>query len=394
MDGVKLQYIHNHDTVHMPYVKKYIVNPWLVFHYGAVLFLLFNVVFNYVMCVFTRTGHVMNDNFRSVVLQLSKVTNYEYPTDARQARERRKDYAERMIERRRAREENLDGTPVVTEASVTDDDDTTPLASPSFRPNWMLQGPTEWGWCAHTNQPKPPRSHFDYVTNTLVLNMDHYCPWVFNCVGYFNYRYFVNFLLYVELAMVYIFFFSWKPFINMSSSEYNRQIKICYDLNQSEPTHIIPNVPTPHERSTVGFMFMMSVAVGFSVGLLFCFHIGLILTGQTTIEFNATFARRRHLATKKKSLVSPYDIGWKQNFRQVYGNGNIFLSLLPSTRAPTFLPIPFVGEEGVIALPSTQLSCFGCNTFSATSQQNVSSIKSTETDRTVGLNYGDEENQQ
>jgi len=30
---------------------------------------------------------------------------------------------------------------------------------------------------------KPPRSHFDSVTQRLVLNMDHFCPWVVNCVG-------------------------------------------------------------------------------------------------------------------------------------------------------------------------------------------------------------------
>jgi len=26
---------------------------------------------------------------------------------------------------------------------------------------------------------KPPRSHFDSITQRLVLNMDHFCPWVF-----------------------------------------------------------------------------------------------------------------------------------------------------------------------------------------------------------------------
>lgn len=26
--------------------------------------------------------------------------------------------------------------------------------------------------------PKAPRSHYDHVTHKLVLNMDHYCPWM------------------------------------------------------------------------------------------------------------------------------------------------------------------------------------------------------------------------
>ena len=49
-----------------------------------------------------------------------------------------------------------------------------------------------WNVCRQNGGgAKPPRSHYCHVTNRLVLNMDHYCPWVFNTVGYRNYRYFV-----------------------------------------------------------------------------------------------------------------------------------------------------------------------------------------------------------
>jgi hypothetical protein len=50
---------------------------------------------------------------------------------------------------------------------------------------WMILGPYDWGYCEKSNLPKPPRSHFDFVTRSLVLNMDHYCPWMFN-VGKFE----------------------------------------------------------------------------------------------------------------------------------------------------------------------------------------------------------------
>lgn len=35
--------------------------------------------------------------------------------------------------------------------------------------------------------------------------MDHHCPWVNNCVGYFNRRDFVQFLFYATLAMAFAF---------------------------------------------------------------------------------------------------------------------------------------------------------------------------------------------
>ena len=52
--------------------------------------------------------------------------------------------------------------------------------SPKQIRNWMLMAPDEWGYCSRSNLPKPPRSHYDHVTKTLVLCLDHYCPWMFN----------------------------------------------------------------------------------------------------------------------------------------------------------------------------------------------------------------------
>ena len=35
--------------------------------------------------------------------------------------------------------------------------------------------PFGWSFCRRSSKLKPPRAHFDGVTNELVLNMDHYC---------------------------------------------------------------------------------------------------------------------------------------------------------------------------------------------------------------------------
>ena len=65
--------------------------------------------------------------------------------------------------------------------------------------SWVDLGDNEWSVCKNSGrtrimckssthfsqQPgklKPPRAHYDHVTKNLVLNMDHYCPWMANVV--------------------------------------------------------------------------------------------------------------------------------------------------------------------------------------------------------------------
>jgi hypothetical protein len=40
------------------------------------------------------------------------------------------------------------------------------------------------------------------VTKKLVMNMDHYCPWMANAIGYGNYRYFFLVSVLVPCSML------------------------------------------------------------------------------------------------------------------------------------------------------------------------------------------------
>ena len=44
----------------------------------------------------------------------------------------------------------------------------------TIRASWMDRDAYEWTYCSHTGKEKPPRAHYDHITERLVLNMEVY----------------------------------------------------------------------------------------------------------------------------------------------------------------------------------------------------------------------------
>jgi len=125
--------------------------------------------------------------------------------------------------------------------------------------------------CKKCQAVKPPRAHHCHICNRCVLAMDHHCPWMANCVGYMNYRYFFLFLHYTFWGCFYIV-------ILVSPLLYNGG----QYFGQADST----TAYIWHQHSnSIMFPFAICMSVGIGVLLLYAFHIYLVLSAQTTIEF-------------------------------------------------------------------------------------------------------------
>lgn len=135
--------------------------------------------------------------------------------------------------------------------------------------------------CETCNIIKPPRSSHCHDCDNCICKFDHHCPWIGNCVGDRNYRYFYLFILLMNFHLFYLLSFS-----IYHVTEY--KLPISYDnLNLPEKLEF-QKISEFKLRNAelIGPIFVIIfclLAMIFLTGLL-GYHTYLILTNQTTKE--------------------------------------------------------------------------------------------------------------
>ncbi|KAG3028247.1 hypothetical protein JG687_00009311 [Phytophthora cactorum] len=144
-------------------------------------------------------------------------------------------------------------------------------------------------FCQHCERPKPRRAHHCRECRRCIYEMDHHCPWINNCVGYYNYRHFWLLLLYIWVSSLYVATLSAGLFVatfRTSADEASgaRRERVVLD------------------RFKVLFSFMATSVVGTVICCYWGWHVYLVLTQQSTIEFLQREGERIRLSVSVASV--------------------------------------------------------------------------------------------
>ncbi|XP_064827727.1 palmitoyltransferase ZDHHC20-B-like isoform X1 [Oncorhynchus masou masou] len=159
-------------------------------------------------------------------------------------------------------------------------------------------------YCDHCQVIKPDRCHHCSTCDMCVLKMDHHCPWVNNCVGFSNYKFFVLFLAYSMLYCVFIAATVLQYFIKFWTHCRRRSVGDC-PQNQ---------LPDTHAKFHVLFLFFVAAMFFISILSLFSYHLWLVGNNRTTIEaFRAPVFRN---GPDKNG----FSLGFSRNVVEVFGD--------------------------------------------------------------------------
>ncbi|KAK0045948.1 palmitoyltransferase ZDHHC7 [Biomphalaria pfeifferi] len=153
-----------------------------------------------------------------------------------------------------------------------------------------------WTVCMKCETYRPPRAHHCRVCRRCVRRMDHHCPWINNCVGEYNQRFFIQFLFYVGMASVFA--------ITMVIVSWTLEPKVKNEIKHTKLIHSV-------------ILVIESILFGLFVIAIGCDQMSAILHDETAVEH---VKKEGHVRVRKSRLTL---------LQEVFGRSHPILWLWP-----------------------------------------------------------------
>lgn len=210
-----------------------------------------------------------------------------------------------------------DATKEQLEAAKVKKEGHTPFDPEIFNPNRVR-------FCFVCNAYKPPRAHHCRDCNVCTLAMDHHCPWVGNCVGHKNHKYFLLFLIYATLGLIYeLIMLIWRFIDGMM---------FYSESMHAQTTKMVEYIGTPFSTTEIVLLIsntFITLPVTIAIISLLVYQLSCVFANQTSIE--DYISGRQNKVASKAGIRPPawaYDFGFTANVRQKFGH-NVWLWFLP-----------------------------------------------------------------
>lgn len=162
-------------------------------------------------------------------------------------------------------------------------------------PKWS---PGKATYCRKCSIPRPERAHHCNVSGFCVLRMDHYCPWINNCVGCYNHKFFLQLVVYGSMA----------AFIGIVTSL--PELILCIGKLCGIHEGAVWKEDSLQLTDIVAFLMFGSLAIFLGVLLapMLFTHVPLAVSNVTAIEGNYD------------NMANPYNMGSRiANLEQIFG---------------------------------------------------------------------------
>lgn len=171
--------------------------------------------------------------------------------------------------------------------------------------------------CKHCNQVKPARTYHCSICSCCILKMEHHCPWINNCVGMMNHKFYLLFCWYMWVGTFYTITATLPLF------------KHCYRLGTRHALEYNVDLQAwmmqytngePHTfRTIVIFAWVICLSVWIALGILTIWQSWLVSTGETSVERMKLSYERSRAKKAGKVFHSPFNFGIKQNWQNTLG---------------------------------------------------------------------------